>query len=226
MGMTMVEKRKFLAAAKPWQTENGYSWHTNTERAGRLYDNAEHGIVPFTIGKKLHGSVSVPDDVGGEWYATEADAMHDLANALGLEWSEGGSPEAWRHAWRVGVVPSLSLEALQALEAALLTDDVRLVQNTTVETFTLSADDNMLDGVLCGACPLGYCGWIGEGLESAREVAEFFGRMCAVIDKNMGEPAGCRHFTNWVDNTDRDVMRRELLPEVRAAIRDYSLAAA
>lgn len=50
---------------------------------------------------------------------------------------------------------------------------------------------------------------------TVREVEEFFARMCYEIDLRVGEPAGCRWFLNWFDDTPRDEMRSELLTEVR-----------
>lgn len=69
-----------------------------------------------------------------------------------------------------------------------------------------------------GACGLGYCGWQGEELETVAEVEEFFARMCFAIDQRMGEPAACRWFLNWFDETPRHEMRRLLLPEVKFAL--------
>ncbi|MBX9582421.1 MAG: hypothetical protein K2X87_19125, partial [Gemmataceae bacterium] len=65
---------------------------------------------------------------------------------------------------------------------------------------------------------LGFCGWQGEGLESVGEVEEFFARACFEADQRLGEPAACRWFLNWFDDTPRDQMRRELLPEVDRAL--------
>ena len=47
---------------------------------------------------------------------------------------------------------------------------------------------------------------------------EFFARMCFEVDQRLGEPAGCRWFLNWFDETPRDEMRRELLAEVNVAL--------
>jgi len=65
------------------------------------------------------------------------------------------------------------------------------------------------------ACGLGYCGWQGEGLHSVAEVEEFFARACFEADQRLGEPAGCRWFLNWFDETPRDEMRRLLFAEVK-----------
>lgn len=47
-----------------------------------------------------------------------------------------------------------------------------------------------------------------------RQVEEFFARVCFEADQRLGEPAGCRWFLNWFDDTPRDQMRHELLTEV------------
>src|SRR5262249_42196250 len=57
------------------------------------------------------------------------------------------------------------------------------------------------------ACAVGFCGWQGDGLETVAEVEEFFARVCFEIDQRLGEPAACRWFLNWFDETPRDDMR-------------------
>ncbi len=42
--------------------------------------------------------------------------------------------------------------------------------------------------------------------------------MCFEIDQRLGEPAGCRWFLNWFDETPRDAMRQDLLGEVNLAL--------
>jgi hypothetical protein len=68
------------------------------------------------------------------------------------------------------------------------------------------------------ACGLGYCGWQGDGLETVAEVEEFFARTCFEADQRLGEPAACRWFLNWFDETPREEMRRQLLPEVNRSL--------
>ena len=41
---------------------------------------------------------------------------------------------------------------------------------------------------------------------------------CFEADQRLGEPAACRWFLNWFDDTPRDEMRRELLAEVELAL--------
>jgi hypothetical protein len=75
------------------------------------------------------------------------------------------------------------------------------------------------------ACAIGYCGWQGEGLERVADVEEFFARLCFQVDENIGEPAACRYFLNWADETPRDQMRPLLLAEVEAALAARGAAA-
>jgi hypothetical protein len=101
------------------------------------------------------------------------------------------------------------------LRRGLVTDDPRLQQGATTTPPPLQC---VQDWPVEGACGLGYCGWQGEGLETVAEVEEFFARMCFEIDNRLGEPAGCRWFLNWFDETPRDEMRRHLLVEVNRAL--------
>jgi hypothetical protein len=125
--------------------------------------------------------------------------------------------ESWRKVWREGVVPLLSTESLEALRRGLLADDTRLVQGATTTPPPLPS---VQDWPVEAACALGYCGWQGEGLETVAEVEEFFARMCFEIDQRLGEPAGCRWFLNWFDETPRAAMRQDLLGEVNLALAD------
>src|ERR1041385_1191599 len=128
---------------------------------------------------------------------------------------DGAMIESWRKAWREGLAPQLSTAGLTALRKALLDDDPRLLQGATTAPPPLQC---VQDWPVEGACSLGYCGWQGDGLETVAEVEEFFARMCFEIDQLMGEPAACRWFLNWFDDTQRDEMRRELLVEVHRTL--------
>jgi hypothetical protein len=123
--------------------------------------------------------------------------------------------ESWRKVWRDGVEPLLSVEGLEALRRGLATNDGRLLQGATTAPPPLAC---VQDWPVEGACALGYCGWVGDGLETVAEVEEFFARMCFEIDSRLGEPAGCRWFLNWFDETPRDQMRELLLAEVDRAL--------
>ena len=147
--------------------------------------------------------------------------------------------ESWRNTWRKGVAPLLSTESLDALRSALVNDDTRLLQGATCTPPPLQC---VQDWPVEAACALAYCGvrelggfsvngtWatdecpvipdrsVTRCAATVAEVEEGFARMCFEIDKAMGEPAACRWFLNWFDDTPRDEMRRELLVEVQRAL--------
>lgn len=123
--------------------------------------------------------------------------------------------ESWRKVWRDGVEPLVSTEGLEALRRGLASDDARLLQGATTTPPPLMC---VQDWPVEAACALGYCGWLGDGLETVAEVEEFFARMCFEIDQRIGEPAACRYFLNWWDETPREDLRREMLFEVNRAL--------
>jgi hypothetical protein len=119
--------------------------------------------------------------------------------------------EAWRKVWRDGLAPQLSTAGLEALKAALQSDDPRLLQGATTSPPPLQC---VQDWAVEAACVVGYCGWQGDGLETVADVEEFFARVCFETDQALGEPAACRWFLNWFDEMPRDDVRRQLLAEV------------
>ena len=123
--------------------------------------------------------------------------------------------ESWRTVWRQGFAPVLTLKGLEALREALTADDPRLVQGSTTTPPPLMC---VQDWPVEAACALGFCAWKGEGLETVGEVEEFFARACFEADQRLGEPAACRYFLNWFDDSPRDVMRAELLAEVERVL--------
>ena len=123
--------------------------------------------------------------------------------------------ESWRIVWRNGFVPVLSTAGLLALRDALRTDDPRLVQGATTTPPPLMC---VQDWPVEAACALGVCGWLGDHLETVGQVEEHFAKCCFEADQRLGEPAACRWFLNWFDDTPRADMRRELLAEVELAL--------
>jgi hypothetical protein len=121
----------------------------------------------------------------------------------------------WRRVWREGFVPLLPLEGLRALQAALASNDPALLQGQTTVPPALA---EVQDWPVEAACATTYCGWKGLDLGSVLKADEYFAQVCFDVDETLDEPAGCRHFLNWYDETPRDQMRRELLPEVQRAI--------
>jgi hypothetical protein len=130
--------------------------------------------------------------------------------------------ESWRITWRDGFTPVLSTAGLEALRDALKTDDQRLVQSVTTFPPPLMC---VQDWPVEAADALGYCGWQGDGLTTVGEVEEHFARCCFDADQRLGEPAACRWFLNWYDDTPRDEMRRELLAEVERSLSERTTAA-
>lgn len=128
---------------------------------------------------------------------------------------------SWQTVWREGFAKVLPLKGLKALRDALEADDVRLIQGATTTPPPLMC---VQDWPAEAADALGFCGWHGEGVETVGEVEECFARYCFECDQILKEAAGCRWFLNWFDDTPRDEMRRELLPEVELAIEERERA--
>jgi hypothetical protein len=91
-------------------------------------------------------------------------------------------------------------------------DDPRLAQGATTTPPPLACNS---ERPVEGCCPIGWCGWKGERLETVGEIEEFFARCCYEADLRLGEPGVCRWFLNWFDDTPREQMRLELLFEVQ-----------
>src|SRR5262245_40336223 len=123
--------------------------------------------------------------------------------------------DSWRLVWRNGFMPVLSTLGLLALRDALRSDDPRLVQGATTTPPPLMC---VQDWPVEAACALGVCGWLGDLLETVGQIEEHFARCCFEADQRLGEPAACRWFLNWFDDTPRADMRRELLAEVELAL--------
>ena len=123
--------------------------------------------------------------------------------------------ESWRKVWREGLAPQISVAGLEALARGLANDDPQLLQGATTTPPPLQC---VQEWPVEAACVLGYCGWQGEGLETVAEVEEFFAKACFEADQILGEPAACRWFLNWYDDTPRDEMRRLLLAEVNRTL--------
>jgi hypothetical protein len=131
--------------------------------------------------------------------------------------------DSWQRIWRNGLVPLLSRRGLEALRQALVRDVSRLVQHATCNP---PPSEVFRDEAVEGACAVGFCAWQGDGLETVGEIEAFFVRTCQAADEAVGEPAACRFFLNWFDETPRDTMRRQLLPEINRALNQRHAMAA
>lgn len=125
--------------------------------------------------------------------------------------------ESWRSTWRNGFAPLISTRGLTALREALRADDRRLVQGATTTPPPLLC---VQDWPVEGADALTLTGWQGDGLETIGVASDYFTKLCYDADQRLGEPAACRWFLNWHDDTPRDEMRRELLFEVELTLRN------
>lgn len=120
--------------------------------------------------------------------------------------------ESWKKVWREGFAPQLSVKALTALRQALATDDKTLIQGATTSPPPLQCCE---DWQVDAACPIGFCGWHGDDLETVGQVEEFLARHCKKCDELLGgEPGACRYFLNFWDDSPRSDACRLLLAEV------------
>ena len=120
--------------------------------------------------------------------------------------------EPWRKCWRIGFVPQMSERQLTALRVALEMDSPELVQGHTAIP--------ICDGTAAceGACAVGYACWRGDGLVSTFQVYQRFAEVCFEADRLIADPAGCRWFLQWFDDTPREEVRRDLLGEIDAEL--------
>lgn len=121
---------------------------------------------------------------------------------------------AAQKAWREGIAPQLSDAGLEALALALRTDDPRLVQGATTMPPPLHC---VRDWPIEAGCALAYCAWQSGGLATVGEVENGFAQICYAADEACGISAA-RYFIEWFDDTPRDEMRQQLLPEVEAVL--------
>lgn len=129
--------------------------------------------------------------------------------------------ESWRKAWREGFAPQLPTEGLEALRDALVSDDPRLLQGATTTPPPLRCVE---DWPVEAADAIAFVGWQGGTLatDTVGDVEEFFARTCYEADQLLHEPAGGRWFLTWFDETPRQEMIANLLPEVEIALAERS----
>jgi hypothetical protein len=112
----------------------------------------------------------------------------------------------------------MSAEGLEFLRAALAADDPRLTQGSTttppplicVQDWPVEAADAI---ALTGIPAAG--GW---GNATVGAIEGHFARCCFEADQRLAEPAACRWFLGWFDDTPRPVVILELLAEVTRAL--------
>lgn len=122
---------------------------------------------------------------------------------------------AAKKVWVEGFQPQFSTEALRSLATALETDDPRLTQGSTTTPPPLMCVQDWPVEACCGAAWNGVeeCGGFSEATVGQAE--ERFASYCWECDQRMGEPAACRHWLCWFDDTPRPQMRAELLAAIQ-----------
>lgn len=131
----------------------------------------------------------------------------------------GPEIEPWRYVFRNGVAKQLSANGLVALREAIKGDDPRLVQGITLKPIV---GGNHARVYSC--CFISYAAWQGEGMELCGNVLDFFSRVCdrtneALMGKKVpseirDERFPVKAFLNWYDDTQREVVFADLLPEI------------
>lgn len=132
---------------------------------------------------------------------------------------------SWQTCFRVGIAPQLSTRGLAALRKALEADDPRLVQgSTTTPPPLMSVEDWDCEA----ADAIGFACWQDptRADKSVGDVAASFARVCFEADQALGEPARCRWFLNWWDDTPRPEAFPKLLAEVDQVLAERAAARA
>ncbi len=127
-----------------------------------------------------------------------------------------------RRVFREGVAPQLSVYELLALQAGLLRSDPAIIQGDTVRPFHHHTKHREPEA----CCPIAYSQWkSADNLPgiTVSEVDEEFAKVCARCDEALGYERSIRHFLNWVDDTPRTEMIRDLLAEVTIALTARSM---
>ena len=120
----------------------------------------------------------------------------------------------WRLIFRKGVAPQLSVYELLALQAGLQKNDPAIIQGQTTRPDAIGLNRRE-EPRQC--CPVAYAIWKSAdnipGI-TVGEVDEEFAKVCAKCDQALGYERSIRHFLNWVDDTPRTEMIRDLLAEL------------
>jgi hypothetical protein len=127
--------------------------------------------------------------------------------------------EAWRRVWRQGLVPQLTRLGLEGLEKALDKDLPTLMTGATSFPPPLACMENE---PVEKCCPLCFALLDGNRPEyvSVGPLETRFAEACWGADERTGMPGGIKYFLNFVDMEPWEKVRRELLAEVRLALRE------
>lgn len=145
-----------------------------------------------------------------DWYTDRGDEA--TAQALRGFTTVGKEQWDWLNVWRDGFAPQWTTLTLHALANALAGDDQKLLQGATTSPPPLQF---VQDWPCEAADIIASCCWWENGWVTVGDIEEGFAQACFEADKRLGEPAMCRHFLNWWDDTPRPVAFGLMLTEVR-----------
>jgi hypothetical protein len=131
--------------------------------------------------------------------------------------AEAEALPSWKHVWRTGIVPQVSTEGLQRLRRALLEDDSRVLTGSTCFPPPLQCCEDERVERCCPVCWLILAGKSPEAI-SVGLLDEAFARLCWEADKLCGQPMSIRYLLNWIDETPRPELRKQLIVECDLAL--------
>jgi hypothetical protein len=136
----------------------------------------------------------------------------------------------WQAAWHYGLAPNLKEKGLLALRHALMADLPHVAQRYTTWPLPTDCEDGdplyaRPQGHLSPhkACPLGYCGWRGDDLDTIGQVHAYVAGLFTAANANLdaawragrlAEPVTVAAFLHWVDDSDRAEMWAGLIKEI------------
>lgn len=128
-----------------------------------------------------------------------------------------GPLELWRVVFQDGIAPQLSDAELLALRRGLRLRDPKICQGHTTQPS--SRDDWLDNSPVSAACAIGYAAWKGGGLVTVSQVQARFQKIVGGCDEVYGKADyTIQAFCKFFDYENRDLVMRELLVEVEAAI--------
>ncbi len=128
--------------------------------------------------------------------------------------------EVWQIVWRKGLAPNLPTKGLEALREALINDSRELIQKDTLVTTSEIPGTGYPNERMVACCGLAYPFWKGGVDKRPLAIRRYFDDIAVkcnnVFEENTNWkfPNATDNFISWFDNTDRDEMRKKLLPEV------------
>lgn len=123
--------------------------------------------------------------------------------------------ESWEKVLREGILPYMTQQQIEALLQGVETDDPQLLQGATTTPPPLLC---VQDWPVKAADAIGFAYWKSESDPSkvtVGQVEKFFAKICYESDTKTGNPADCRFFLNWYDDTPREEMRTELAKVIK-----------